>query len=160
MGLVPTPDPYAVHPTPIATTAAATAAAAADPASDAASPEVAAASAAAAAMMMAMTSAAATAMMAVTSAAAAAMMAVTSAASAAMAVTSAAVPVTPAAMAMADKFNGGLGRIDVFLIEDIERRQGNVGDFLFPEGYLVALSRRQSGHIGCGASGNCRCRAR
>jgi hypothetical protein len=98
-------------------------------------------------------SAAATAMVAVTSAASAAMVAVTSAASAA-------VPVTPAAMAVADKFNGGLGRPhDVFLIEDIERRQGNVGDFLFPEGYLVALSR-QSGHIGCRASGNCRCRAR
>ena len=119
-------------------------AAAANPDSDAASPVVAAASAASTAVVV--TSAA--------SAASAAMVAVTSAASAA-------VPVTPAAMAVADKFNGGLGRPhDVFLIEDIERRQGNVGDFLFPEGYLVVLSRRQSGHIGCRASGNCRCRAR
>jgi hypothetical protein len=63
-------------------------------------------------------------------------------------------------VAMADKLNGGLGRPDVFLVQDIERRQGNVGDFLFTESDFVALARVQGRHSGCGTGGTCGCRAR
>ncbi len=123
-GLVIAPDPYAVLPAPIAAAAAA-AAAAADPNSDAASPAPAMAASAAPAV--------------------ASSAAVGVAASAAAGVASPAA--VAAAAAVSDKLNAGPGFPDVFLVEDIERRQGNVGDFLLAESDFVAIARVPRGRI-------------
>jgi hypothetical protein len=123
-GLVIAPDPYAVPPAPIAAAAAA-AAATTDPYSDAASPAP--AMAASAAPVVASSAA------------------VGVAASAAAGVASPAA--VAATAATSDKLNAGPGFPDVFLVEDIERRQGNVGDFLLAESDFVALSRVPRGLI-------------
>jgi len=38
---------------------------------------------------------------------------------------------------MVDELQLGLGRGDIFLVEHIERRQGNVGDFFLTKRYVV-----------------------
>jgi hypothetical protein len=138
------PDPCAVNPAPIATTTAAAAAAAAAYAdSDAASPApVAAAVAVAASAAVAVATSAA-------SAASAAASVATSAASAASA----------AVAAAADKLNSGPGCRNVFLIEHIERRQANVGDFLLTESDFVAVARVARRQIRCQATGYRGCAA-
>jgi hypothetical protein len=87
-----------------------------------------------------------------TSAAAASMTA--SAASAASVVAAAGV-VAPSAASAADKLYAGLGCPDVFLVEDIERRQGNVGNFLLTKSDFGVPGRhvhcRSSGYRGCAA---------
>ena len=44
----------------------------------------------------------------------------------------------PVSVSPIGKLYGGLGGSDIFLVEDIERRQADVGDFLFTESYFVA----------------------
>ena len=55
--------------------------------------------------------------------------------------------VAPAA-AMSDKLYVGLGGSDIFLDEDIERRQADIRDFLFTKSEVVTLSgvRRRRGY--------------
>jgi hypothetical protein len=72
-----------------------------------------------------------------------------------------AAPAASAAVAAAsDKLYVGLGRSDVFLVENIEGRQGNVGDFLLTESEFVALSGVRRRHIYCRATGYRGCTAR
>jgi hypothetical protein len=68
-----------------------------------------------------------------TSAAAASM----TASAASVAASAASVGVAAVAASVPDKLYAGLGRSDVFLIEDIERRQADVRDFLFTESDFV-----------------------
>ena len=69
-----------------------------------------------------------------TSAAAASM----TASAASVAASAASVGVAAVAASVPDKLYAGLGRSDVFLIEDIERRQADVRDFLFTESDFVS----------------------
>jgi hypothetical protein len=144
--VVRAPGLHAVNPAPIASAAvasaaaAAAAAAAADPNSDAACP--AAVAVAASAPVPVATSAAPT-------ASTAAAVAVASAASAAVA----------AMAAVADKLYAGPGRADVFFVENIERCQGNVGNFLLTESDFVTISRVSRRHIRCEATGYGACAA-
>jgi hypothetical protein len=57
-----------------------------------------------------------------------------------------------AAVAAADKFYAGAGFPDILLIEDIERRQSDVGDFLLTESEFVAISDAPRRRIHCGAA--------
>ncbi|MGB3038553.1 MAG: hypothetical protein WBB72_14405, partial [Methyloceanibacter sp.] len=52
---------------------------------------------------------------------------------------------------MSGKLYGGLGCSDIFLVKDIERRQADIGYFLFTESYFVARSgvHIRCGHLGC-----------
>ena len=59
------------------------------------------------------------------------------ASAASVAASAASVGVAAVAASVPDKLYAGLGRSDVFLIEDIERRQADVRDFLFTESDLV-----------------------
>jgi hypothetical protein len=79
--------------------------------------------------------AASTAAAAATPAAAAATEVKPNAASATSTASAASVPVSVSPIG---KLYGGLGGSDIFLVEDIERRQADVGDFLFTESYFVA----------------------
>ena len=78
----------------------------------------------------------------------------TSAAAATSAPTSAASAASATAAASPGKLYGGLGCSDIFLVEDIERSQADIRDFLFTESYFVArcgvLRRRiRCGHLDC-----------
>jgi hypothetical protein len=57
-----------------------------------------------------------------------------------------------AATAVSDKFYAGAGFPDILLIEDIERRQSDVGDFLLTESEFVAISDAPGRRIHCGAA--------
>ena len=77
----------------------------------------------------------------------------TSAAAASMTASAASVAASAASVGVAasvpDKLYAGLGRSDVFLIEDIERRQADVRDFLFTESDFVRC--RPNGCSRCAA---------
>ena len=80
-----------------------------------------------------------------TSAAAASM----TASAASVAASAASVGVAAVAASVPDKLYAGLGRSDVFLVEDIERRQADVRDFLFTESDFVRC--RPNGCSRCAA---------
>lgn len=58
-----------------------------------------------------------------------------------------------ATAAASDELHAGVGFADVFLIEDIERRQSDVGDFLLTESEFVAISGAPRRRIHCGRAG-------
>ena len=78
-----------------------------------------------------------------------------SAASAASAASVAAPPVSP----VSGKLYAGFGCSDIFLVEDIERRQTDISDFFFAESDFVARCGALHRHIRCGHLG-CRGAAR
>ena len=88
-------------------------------------------------------------------AAAAAASATSVAASAASAASVAAV-----ATAVSGKLQAGLGCSGVFLVEDVERRQADVSDFLLKESVFVSHSRVLRRHIRCRPTGYRGCAAR
>ena len=128
------PDPNTVLPAPVTARTASTASTAA-----AAPPNADATSAASAAAVVTASAAA------VVTASAAAVVT----ASAAAVVTASASAVATASAAVANKLYAGLGPSDVFLVEDIERRQADVRDFLFTESDFVRC--RPNGCSRCAA---------
>jgi hypothetical protein len=116
-------------------------------------PASAAAASAAAASTASAAAASAASVATATTVAAAAMVA---AAAASEAVTAASVATVAAVAAASDKLYVGVGFSGVFLVKYIERRQGNVGDFLLTESDFVALSgvflvkyiERRQGNVG------------
>ena len=69
--------------------------------------------------------------------------------------------VAPAA-AMVDELYVGLGGADIFLVEDIERRQADIRDFLFTKSEVVILSGVKRGypHLRTYGYGGCAARHR
>jgi hypothetical protein len=74
----------------------------------------------------------------------------------------AAAPASPAAPATSasDQLDAGRGQCGVFLVEDIERRQADIGDFFFTERDFVTGVGTPRRHIDCGANRLRRCAAR
>src|SRR5262245_21202970 len=87
-------------------------------------------------------------------------MATSAAPVAASAASVAAAGVAATTTAMSDKLYVGPGCPDVFLVEDIERRQGNVGNFLLTKSDFLALCGAPGRHVGCLSCGYRRCAAR
>src|SRR5262245_33166921 len=87
-------------------------------------------------------------------------MATSAAPVAASAASVAAAGVAATTTAMSDKLYVGPGCPDVFLVEDIERRQGNVGNFLLTKSDFLALSGVPGRHVGWLSCGYRRCAAR
>src|SRR5262245_53490072 len=83
-----------------------------------------------------------------------------SVAASAASVAAAGVVAAVAVAAVSDKLYVGPGCPDVFLVEDIERRQGNVGNFLLTKSDFLALSGVPGRHVGWLSCGYRRCAAR
>src|SRR5262245_17349937 len=77
----------------------------------------------------------------------------TATAAAASSPTASAASAAPAASPVSRKLYGGFGCSDIFLVKDIERRQADIGNFLFAESSFVARCDVLRRHVRCGRLG-------